>query len=101
MPTRVFYRICLSAMLIFSSGLFITANAERISIIDAPVPPNSSEGIMRPTNNMTMSQVREKFGEPKEELAPVGDPPITRWVYDGYTVYFEGNRVIHSVVHHS
>jgi hypothetical protein len=30
----------------------------------------------------------------------VGDPPITRWVYDRFTVYFENDRVIHSVVHH-
>jgi hypothetical protein len=38
------------------------------------------------------------FGKPNEMLAPVGDPPITRWVYDRYTVYFEYSYVIHSVL---
>lgn len=100
MSTHVFYRICLAALLIFSTGFYQLAHAERISIVDEPVPPNTAEGVMRPTNNMTMDEVRTKFGEPNSELAPVGNPPITRWVYDNYTVYFERDRVIHSVVHH-
>jgi hypothetical protein len=28
----------------------------------------------------------------------VGDPPISRWVYDHFTVYFEYDKVLHSVV---
>ncbi len=56
----------------------------------------------RPTQGMTMGQVRTRFGDPTAELAPVGGgrpqhPPITRWQYDGYTVYFEHDKVIYSV----
>ena len=62
-------------------------------------PPNSAEGLPRPARGMSMEGVVERFGEPTEKLPAVGDPPITRWVYDGYTVYFEDRHTITSVVH--
>ena len=52
-----------------------------------------------PSNGIPMERVRDRFGEPGERLAPVGDPPITRWVYGDFTVYFEYDRVITSVAH--
>jgi len=72
------------------------------SVADAP--PNSAAGVPRPTRGMTMDQVRKQFGEPKQILPTVGTahtprPPITPWVYDKFTVYFEYNRVVHAVVH--
>ncbi len=71
-----------------------------IDVIESE-PPNSREGIPRPTNQMTMGQVRRMFGEPNERIGAVGDPPISRWVYDRYTVYFEYDKVISSVVKRS
>ena len=62
-------------------------------------PPNSAEGLPRPARGMSMDIVVERFGQPTERLPAVGDPPITRWVYDGYTVYFEDQHTITSVVH--
>lgn len=53
-----------------------------------------------PDNGLTMSQVENRFGEPNERNQAVGDPPITRWIYDDYSVFFEHNLVIESVVHH-
>jgi hypothetical protein len=44
-----------------------------------------------------MDRVRERWGEPRQRLAAVGEPPISRWVYDGFSVYFEHRHVIHSV----
>ncbi|WP_455221548.1 hypothetical protein [Kaarinaea lacus] len=61
-------------------------------------PSNSPEGVPRPTRGMTMDQVREQFGEPREVKGPVGDPPITRWYYDRFVVNFEHQYVIHSMV---
>lgn len=52
-----------------------------------------------PRNNMTMNQVRQRYGEPQAQRQAVGDPPITRWVYPGYTVYFEHDRVLVPVRH--
>lgn len=51
----------------------------------------------RPASGMTMDQVVAGWGEPRERHAAVGDPPITRWDYDGFAVYFEYSRVIHAV----
>ncbi len=50
-----------------------------------------------PTRGMTMRQVEGTFGSPARRRAAVGDPPITRWEYDGFIVYFEHKHVIHSV----
>ncbi|WP_455365503.1 hypothetical protein [Kaarinaea lacus] len=61
-------------------------------------PDNSPEGVPRPARGMTMDQVREQFGEPREVKGPVGNPPITRWFYDRFVVHFEHQYVIHSVV---
>lgn len=70
-------------------------------LIDAisEAPPNDPTGLPRPVNGQTMDMVHARFGAPIEELEPVGNPPINRWIYDGFTVYFERNRVISSAVH--
>jgi len=65
----------------------------------AESPPNSPAGLVRPTHGMSMDTVKMRFGEPTEVYAPVGEPPITRWGYQGYSVYFEHDRVITTVVH--
>lgn len=51
-----------------------------------------------PTKGTTMSQVESQFGPPQQKVDPVGKPPISRWVYPGFTVYFEHSHVIHAVV---
>ena len=56
----------------------------------------------KPARGQSMDTVRARFGAPSEELAPVGGdrprhPPITRWVYPAFIVYFERDRVIDSV----
>jgi len=56
-----------------------------------------------PRRGLSMSQVEQRYGAPVEKLPAAGGdaprhPPINRWRYNGYTVYFERNRVIHSVV---
>lgn len=50
-----------------------------------------------PAPGSTMEHVEKQFGKPSTVVPAVGDPPITRWVYEGFTVYFEHDRVIHSV----
>ena len=75
------------------------AGAETL-LIDAIAqePPNSSQGVPRPVNGMSAGEVLARFGEPRQRIAPVGNPPISQWVYDAYIVYFERDRVITSVV---
>lgn len=54
-----------------------------------------------PDRGMTQDAVRKQFGNPTRQVAPVGTPPISRWVYDDFTVYFEGKFAIHAVQHAS
>ncbi len=53
---------------------------------------------VRPTRGMTQSSVEAKYGAPQSKVAAVGEPPISRWEYDGFVVYFEYDKVIHAVV---
>ena len=57
--------------------------------------------VQAPTRGMTMDQVAVKFGAPVSKTPPVGKPPISRWEYPGFVVYFEHEHVIHSVVANS
>jgi hypothetical protein len=56
-----------------------------------------------PRKGLTMSQVVKQFGEPQTKHAAVGggsahQPPITRWDYNGFSVFFEHEHVVDSVV---
>jgi len=51
----------------------------------------------KPQKGMSKAQVRKRFGEPQQSLNAVGNPPISRWRYAEFTVYFEHNHVIHAV----
>src|SRR5699024_12350073 len=51
-----------------------------------------------PTRGTTMHQVKRLFGMPAQIFPAVGKPPITRWAYPQFVVYFERQWVIHSVV---
>jgi hypothetical protein len=56
-----------------------------------------------PTRGMTMDQVKREYGAPLKVLATRGgsskyQPPIHRWEYSKYIVYFEYKHVIHSVL---
>ncbi|WP_051686916.1 hypothetical protein [Microbulbifer sp. HZ11] len=45
-------------------------------------------------------KVTEEFGEPLNIQGPVGEPAITRWEYADFFVYFEYDRVLHTVAKH-
>jgi cytochrome oxidase Cu insertion factor (SCO1/SenC/PrrC family) len=51
-----------------------------------------------PAGGVTMSEVEGQYGQPTERKDPVGKPPITRWIYPAFTVYFENDRVISAVL---
>ena len=72
-----------------------TASADRL-LIDQVRQAEAAQA-ERPQQGTTMEQVSERFGAPGERVAAVGEPPISRWVYDGFTVYFEHDRVLHAV----
>lgn len=85
-----------AALLLLSSGAI--ADVLLIDTIEE-APINSPEGVPRPSRGMTMNRVKGEFGEPSIAHPAVGDPPITRWDYSDYSVFFEYSHVLTSVVH--
>src|SRR5271165_1556829 len=78
---------------VLASGL---AGAETIAV-DNGIAVKESD-VATPSRGMTMDQVASKFGAPVTKVPPVGKPPISRWEYPGFVVYFDRDFVIHSVV---
>jgi hypothetical protein len=72
-----------------------TAVAETLVVDDQVALRNSS--IERPKRGITMTQVEARFGAPVTRHSTIGQPPITRWDYAGFSVFFEHDRVIHAV----
>jgi hypothetical protein len=51
-----------------------------------------------PSRGLSMDKVRAQWGDPAANAPAIGDPPITRWEYNGFVVYFEYDIVLHTVV---
>jgi len=58
-----------------------------------------SERMDLPVNGQDKATVEAKFGTPNKKQPAVGDPPISSWEYDTYSVYFERDLVLFSVLH--
>lgn len=63
----------------------------------------SSSTVTLPQRGEHMSAVQAQFGTPAKRFAPVGGgkpqhPPITRWDYANFSVFFEREWVIDAVV---
>jgi hypothetical protein len=71
------------------------ALAETLVINDQLAVRDST--VERPKRGSTMTDVEKHFGAPIEKHPTVGQPPITRWDYAGFSVFFEHDRVIHAV----
>lgn len=53
-----------------------------------------------PQRGLSGTSVRQRYGEPTRRHPAVGQPPINRWDYADFSVYFEHDKVIHSVRPH-
>lgn len=51
-----------------------------------------------PKRGASMNQVSSQYGAPETKHAAVGKPPITRWDYPAFSVYFEYTHVIDAVL---
>ncbi len=49
-----------------------------------------------PERGSLKSNVESQYGTPDAIDGPVGTPPITKWYYEGFTVVFEYDHVIHA-----
>ncbi len=76
-----------------------------VTIADALELPAGSQGaylgnIERPTLGQSKADVEAMFGSPSKKYSAIGEPPITRWDYEKFSVYFENDSVLHSVLKH-
>lgn len=89
-----------SSLLVFALMVAPAAHAQEIVDPD-PGTLNPAEIVEKvpgmPTRGSTKERVLANLGEPNRRVPAVGDPPISRWVYGPFTVYFEHDRVLHSV----
>ena len=65
----------------------------------------AESGVALPARGNSMDQVQARFGAPVQKYPPVGgpsnskhNPPITRWAYPTFNVYFENSHVVDAVL---
>jgi hypothetical protein len=87
-------KLRLLSILGLALGLMASANADTLTTSGISAGEDGS----RPVRGTTQAQVESKYGSPVSKKAAVGDPPISRWEYQDFTVYFEYDRVIHAVL---
>jgi len=77
----------------------ISARADELEMPGETVGTSLS----KPSKGSTMKAVLHAFGAPTKKYAPVGggsvhQPPITRWDYPSFSVFFENSHVVDAVV---
>jgi hypothetical protein len=85
-------RFVLAFMLTF---MFQLVSAD-VLIIDEVRQADSME---LPKNGQNKAAIEAKFGAPVQKQTEVGDPPISSWKYKDYSVYFEYDLVLFTVLH--
>ncbi len=83
-------------ILTLSLGFAMAAGAQNLDISSGNQSA-SFDAAGKPTRGMSQASVESSFGAPQSSRQAVGDPPITRWEYPGFVVFFEFDKVIHSV----
>lgn len=81
------------------------AHADVLTLPQAPAETRAPATTLpaMPARGTLMQTVRQQLGEPLKRYTPVGGgtpqhPPITRWDYAGYSIFFENGHVIHTVI---
>jgi hypothetical protein len=89
------YKAILTALLA-GGALSGTALAETVVVNDQVSVQQSNMQV--PQRGSTMADVERRYGAPVNRHPTVGAPPITRWDYNGFSVVFERDRVVDSVI---
>ncbi len=83
---------------LLAAGLGTTGvQAEILRGVDGEFMVKQGEGL--PARGQSRLSVERRFGAPQQRHPSVGEPPITRWDYADFSVVFEGDFVLHSIVH--
>lgn len=95
-------RLIILAAALALAGTAGLARADTLLVERAAAKPAAAI----PARGQTMTEVEARFGAPSQRLDPRGGqkrqwPTINRWVYPGFVVYFERQRVIDVVAQRS
>ena len=86
-----------STLFAFAFGFSFSLQAETLTMPEqteatetqTQEPVSGTYSVNLPGRGMSMTDVEARFGSPTTKMEEVGDPPITRWIYDDFTVFFE------------
>jgi hypothetical protein len=97
---RLIRSLSIAALMVAAAPCVLPASARAESI---HMKVRQEQGMNLPHRGLTMAQVERQYGAPIHKLQTRGGdtskhPPINRWEYANYIVYFERNHVIHSVI---
>ena len=90
-PRAFLVTLALATPLLLPAG---NAAADKLVIENVAAGAAAGE---RPSRGTSMAKVESRFGAPATRTGPVGQPPITRWDYADFVVYFEYDHVVHAV----
>lgn len=85
-------------LVILGLALALPVQAEVLQLPEAGAQATAVDRSALPRNGISMARVEERYGAPLSVSGPVGDPPITRWNYDGFAVFFERDLVINAII---
>ncbi|WP_374604586.1 hypothetical protein [Arenimonas sp.] len=92
----------LALALALATGLLLQATTASADIL--LVERVQVESAALPARGQSMAQIEAAYGVPQRKHAPVAgpnsrkyNPPITRWDYPAFSVYFEYNHVVDAV----
>lgn len=89
------------SLVLFLSVLYITCGYTQTLSVPVGQQAPELQGISVPKRGMTQMAVESEFGSPLLKGDPVGQPAISSWEYASFQVYFENDRVLHTVLKHT
>lgn len=78
--------------------LLVCASAQADTLLLEGITMNAPSASERPQRGTSMANVEARFGAPSSRVAAVGEPPISRWEYPSFVVYFEYDHVVHAAI---
>lgn len=83
------------------SAALLMAGFSSADTLKIPLGHQASSGqASLPSRGASTQSVVGRHGEPTQRHRAIGQPPITRWDYADFSVYFEHDKVVHSVRQH-
>ena len=96
--------ILLGCGLLLTTSMLPAVQADVLKLpAPAPAPATATASAALPIRGESQRTVLSRYGEPAKRHAAVGggsaaQPPITRWDYAGFSVFFENSHVVDAVV---